>query len=48
MSFEQHCLHPLRKIATIHQVITMLATFENVLFPGPNQHDNHLYWSPDT
>ena len=28
--------YTLRKKANIHQVTTMLATFENVLFPGPN------------
>ena len=26
----------LRTKATIHQITTMLATFKNVLFPGPN------------
>ena len=34
----------LRKKATIHQVTTMLATSENVLFPGHNP----LYWCPNT
>ena len=30
--------------ATMHQVTTMLATSEHVLFPG----HNHRYWWPDT
>ena len=34
----------LRKKATIHQVITMLATSKNVLFPG---HDHLLTTSND-
>ena len=34
--------------ATIHQVTTMLATSENVLFPGHNHHANHQYWWPNT
>ena len=33
-----HLLHPsLRKKATIHQLVTMLATSKNVLFPGHNR-----------
>ena len=29
--------------ATIHQVTTMLATSNNVLFPGHNHHASHRY-----
>ena len=38
----------LDKNSTIHQVTTMLATSENVIFPGHTHHANHRYWWPCT
>ena len=42
-SLSYKLLITLRKKATIHQLITMLSTSENVLFPGPN----HLLTTSD-
>ena len=38
------------KNATIHQLTTMVSTYENILFRGPINHllYNHQWWWPDT
>ena len=42
------CAHHTVQKATIQQVTTMLATSENVLFPGHNHLVTTGYWWPDT